>query len=327
MQTILPKIADSLYFKQQLDTLLVDNVNPIEQPNLFRLLSVRLQRNLLASLATNVSSLVIKFNENVKWISSRVWTLYFMLYYQQQVNHGIEENVKRQKLRNPLPPLNVSMDYLDPNKCNLSTQNWSKNGIRDIHQGFICVISEYLHNTDIDGITFNDTDRVLWIELIFKAMSDRFKLKLDKQQQNVVKSKYYDNEQHSQLQSELTQPQSPSKLKQIMIDNVRQKLIHGHLQIRARIFGSINISRNSSVDCSIRAKDFIWAWKRLGQDPMAKYNVAGRIKCIFQIDNLDAVIPHLPNMFFPYNIFVLMELWKPCNKNNWIDNIKTEDIG
>ena len=307
LKTILPKIADSLYLKQQLDMLLVDNVNPLTQPNLFRLLSVRLQRNLLANISSQLPSLIIKFNDNVKWIKPRVWKLYLMQYFKQQTNRTITEDDRRSKMTNPLPPLHCLQDYLDPTKVNLTKQSWANNSIRDVHLGIIVLIYEFMYSVNYNkqNIIFTQRDRFQWLQLLICHLSDHFKDKLNEKQKTQAQSRYYDEDIDSNINDQIQDEQE--RVKHKLLNQAKQQLIYGRFELRTRVLGTINIVRNSSVDCSIRSGDFIWTHGRLGTNPMDKVHMAGKIERIFQIENLDKLMPFLPIHLFPYNIFILME--------------------
>ena len=324
LKTILPKIADSLYLKQQFDMLLIDTVNPLTQPNLFRLLSVRLQRNLLANISSQLPSLVIKFNENVRWIQPKIWKLYLVQYFKQQSQHSINEDYRRSQMRNPLPALNILEDYLDPTKVTLTKQSWAKNSIRDIHLGIIILIYEFMNSYDAN-INFTQHDRFKWLQLLIGNLSDHYKDKLNAQQKKQAQSRYYDDNDDENINDE--KPNQQELIKQKLLNQAKRKLIYGRFQLRSRVLGTISIVRNSSVDCGIRSGDFIWTFGRLGSNPMDKIHLAGKVERIFQIDNLNKLMPFLPTHLFPYNIFILMELWKPFNANDWNENTILRNIG
>ena len=149
-------------------------------------------------------------------------------------------------------------------------------------------------------------------------------VKSDKQKTQ-AQSRYYDEDIDSNINDQIQDEQE--RVKHKLLNQAKQQLIYGRFELRTRVLGTINIVRNSSVDCSIRSGDFIWTHGRLGTNPIDKVHMAGKIERIFQIENLDKLMPFLPIHLFPYNIFILMELWKPCNLKDWGNQPSRRDIG
>ena len=188
MENVLVKIAESLHYKAQLDMLLVEHVDPQEQENLFRLLSVKLQRNLLANMHQHQECLVIKFNDNCVWIKPSVWLHYLGKYYKQAHKESFTPNGTDRQIG--------ALDYyFDPRKCKVGKQSWSRNRISQIWQGIICVIENFMHHVDFANmqLLFTNIDRIKWIMLIGKALSNKYTVDLSEECTNTIKRDYLIN--------------------------------------------------------------------------------------------------------------------------------------
>ena len=311
LATALLKIADSLYWKERLDQLLVSTVDPTTQNNLFNMLTVRLQRCLLGNLSRQASSLILKFNASVKWVDSNVWDSYRLKYLEQSLKYVRMENKRRKRLNQP--NIDITEYYFPPYDCKVGKQSWSKTKITNTHEGIICLLSEYMYTLTPDDATnkmtlFNNTDRYEWIDLLFKALGvDKYKSKLSQNEKTQIQSSHH----QLVIDSDEIDPKKEA------IENARHQLYLGIISIRSRTLTTITISRRSAADCSLRAEDFIWSWFRLGADVETKIHIAGKIIEIFQIDNLHVLMPFLPIHLFPYNVCILLELWQPCNLADW----------
>ena len=291
------------------------------------MMSVPLRRNLLASLSSNAQSLVVHFNANVKWIESTTWANYLQEYDARTVEFGNQENIRRANCNPPLDRLNALTHYLSPDQVSLSDKSWANNSIRDVHQGLVNIIGEFLYCTDLndkENTICDDEYRFKWYELLISAVSDDYKKTLNIQQQNEAKARFH--QRAPQPQDDQFVNDKYQKQESLLYD-ARNKLSHGIIKIRTRVLGTINITRNSSVDCSLRPRDFIWSWRRLGMDLLTKYHVAARIVRIFQIENFCKLMSFLPKEMIPYEIFMLCELWKPCKETDWKANIPDMEYG
>ena len=311
IKTALHQISDSLFWQQRLNEALVSTVDPTEQNNLFNMLDVHLQRCLLANLSMNASSFIIKFNPNVPWVSSDIWNVYLSIYWKQFLKRVRQENVRRKRMNKER--INIYDLYLPPTLCKLQKQDWAKNKIRSTHEGIILLLSEYMYSftqneSDNAQILCTSKDRYEWIDLVVKALS------VEKYQSKLTETQKIQARNHATY---LNTDYDDMDLKSRLLVQAKDALTRGNIVVRSRTFTTINISRRSAADCVLKAKDFVTGWFRFGSDVKSKTYVSGKIKSIFQIENLHLLMPFLPCYLFPYNVFILIDLWKPCDVNDW----------
>ena len=310
LSTSLHKIAESLHCKQQLDQALVATIDPIEQNNLFDKLNTNLQRCLLANLASKSSSYIIKFNNNVKFVPSEIWNLYLRIYLKQFLINVQKENARRQRMHKPR--VKIQEFYLPPTQCKLEGQSWARNKMRITHEGIIILVSEYMYSftpkdpkNELNLCTIDD--RYDWIDLVVKGLGDKYKDKLTENQQN----------QAQNMHAQMNEIDESLNIKSQRYQQAKHKVESGQIILRSRTFTTINISRRSAADCALRENDFITSWFRFGSDIKSKTYVSGRIIGIFQIENLHLLMPFLPTHLFPYNVFILLDLFKPYDVKDW----------
>ena len=285
-------------------------MDPIEQNNLFDMLNTNLQRCLLANLASKSSSYIIKFNHNVKFVQSDIWNRYFRIYLEQFGQHVRKENARRQRMKKER--VQIGEFFFPPTQCKLQGQSWSRNKMRITHEGIIILICEYMYSfTPQDPknelMLCTIKDRYDWIDLVVKGLGDKYKDKLSNDQKTEAKN----------IHAQINEKDETLDFKTQKLQLTKDKLESGQIVLRSRTFTTINISRRSAADCALRENDFLTSWFRFGSDTKSKTYVSGRIVGIFQIENLHLVMPFLPTHLFPYNVFILLDLFKPYDRNDW----------
>ena len=211
----------------------------------------------ISSLPSLEGGLDFSFNNNITWIARKTWNKYLWNYYYPFVCQQCETHsnilVDRRKY------------FMSPLDCDISKSNFKDNGIKEIHQTLMSLISEY----SVSSHHCKD------IQLCEKALSNIY---IDIYSQYSAHSNVSKSHCHTRNNCincnhmDTPMDKQTSNLKRIVSD-----VSEGRIQMAARRIKTLDISRGSTDDCSITTNDWIWCFKRLVHDMDKTFHAVIRI--------------------------------------------------